>query len=160
MLKLLESLPTLSFREKLAYLTWRFLKEEQTECPLEHLFEPGLYIREIKIPAETLFIGRIHRHGHACQLIEGSLIHVTEEGSRRVDAPFTLHSTPGYQMVLYSLTPIVGRSIHLNPSDSRDIQTLEDEAFESVESLKNHGERISERIGLEPSWPVLQLQSA
>ena len=72
----------LNWNEKLAYLTHQFLTMEQTGCPLTHRFEQGLYIREIRIPAETLIIGRIHRHGHVCQLLEGDLVLIHREGAR------------------------------------------------------------------------------
>ena len=142
----LDQLPQLIWKEKLAFLTYKFLQQHQTECPLEHIFEPGVYIRELRIPAGTLFIGRVHRHGHRVDLLAGSVVHITEAGKREICAPFSVTTTGGDQMVFYALTNIVGRSFHPNPSESRDAQALEDDAFESVESLKALGLSVDQKM--------------
>ncbi len=142
----LDQLPTLSWQEKIAYLTYEFLKLEQTECPLGHIFEEGKYIREMRIPAGTLFIGRAHRYGHECQLVSGEVIHITPEKKTRIKAPFSMHSTPGYHMVFQAITDIVGRTVHPNPDNLRDTDKLENDIFESVESLRTLGEEVSKKV--------------
>lgn len=145
MLKLLDNLPTLSFPEKLAYLTHQFHKAEQTECPVTHLFKDGFYIREMTIPAGTLFIGRVHRQGHICELVAGSIVHITEYERRALEAPFSLKTTPGYQMALYAVNDVVGRTYHPD-SGERDLDKLEECIFESVETLKALGESVERRL--------------
>jgi hypothetical protein len=49
----LEAGEPIAFAEKLAYLIYRFHDLEQTECPLEHEFVDGKYIRRITIPKGT-----------------------------------------------------------------------------------------------------------
>jgi|SRR5689334_22186499 len=130
----------LNWNEKLAYLTHQFLTMEQTGCPLIHRFEQGLYIREIRIPAETVIIGRVHRHGHVCQLLEGDLILIHREGTREgFRAPSQIMTEPGYQMVVYAMTDVVARTVHPNPTEERDIAKLEADIFESAESVKELG---------------------
>jgi hypothetical protein len=143
----LDSLPAMPWKDKLAFLTYRFLQLPQTECPLEHKFEPGLYIRELIVPAGTLFIGRTHRHGHGLRLVRGDLIQVTEEAKIPLTAPFEMHSTPGFQAVFFTLTEIIGQSIHPNPTESRDTQALEDDAFEPVAALVEAGRIVEQRLG-------------
>lgn len=140
-----DQLPDLNWKEKVAYLTYEFLKAPQIGCPVEHLFEDGNYIREMRIPAGTLFLGRAHRHGHQCQLVSGVAIQITPEGKRIGEAPITMMTTPGYHMVLYSVTDVVGRTIHPNPEDSRDTEWLERDIFESVESLQALGAELHAR---------------
>jgi hypothetical protein len=136
----------ISWEEKLAYLTIHFLEEEQKECPLKHSFDEDMYVREIFIPKETLFIGRPHRHGHQCELVSGKVLHITPEYKHVVEAPFSMMSTPKYQMVLYTMTDIVGRNYY-PAGKTRDVQILEDEMFESVESMKALGSQVASRIG-------------
>jgi hypothetical protein len=50
---------------------------EQTELPLKHSFAPGVYAREMEIPAGTLLIGKIHKHRHHNFLMKGSIIVLT-----------------------------------------------------------------------------------
>ena len=135
-----DQLPGLTWSEKVAYLTHRFLTMEQTECPLQHQFEQNLYIREIRIPADTWLVGRVHRHGHICQLLEGSLILVHREGhTEAFQAPSEILTLPGYQMVVHTVTDVVARTVHPNPTGERDIEKLEAEIFEPAESIKQLG---------------------
>ena len=50
------------------------------DCPLQHLFAPGLYIRTIYIPANSVLVGKIHKHRHGNILSKGSVIVFTEQG--------------------------------------------------------------------------------
>jgi hypothetical protein len=118
----------------------------QTECAVEHRFEGQLYVRDMHIPAGTLFLGRAHRHGHVCQLLEGAVIHLSEQGRHRVEAPFEMFTTPGYHMVLYTLTDCLGRTVHPNPQGSTDTDALEADIFEPVDTLKELGSEIHKRL--------------
>jgi len=133
----------LTWKEKVAYLAHQFLTMEQTACPVTHRFEQGLYIREMRIPAETLFIGRVHRHGHVCQLLEGSVILIHNEDHREAfKAPSEIMTRPGYQMVVYAVTDVLAQTIHPNPNNERDHAKLEADIFETVESVKDLGSRV------------------
>lgn len=142
-----DHLPEMPWRNKIAYLTYKFLQLPQVECPVEHIYEPGLYIREMKIPAGTFFLGRVHRHGHKVELISGEVIHILPDGTRRhIAEPTIVHTVPGYQMVAFIVTDVLCRSVHPNPTESRDQQALEDDYFESVESLKQYGKLVSQQM--------------
>ena len=140
-------MPGFTWAEKLAYLTYRFkpITDMPDGCPVEHSFEPGTYVREMTIPAGTLFIGRPHRHGHRCELVSGSVLHITEGGEVQRDAPFEVTTVPGYQMTLRALTDVVGRTYHPNPTESRDVGYLEHEAFHPVDELLKLGADVEAR---------------
>lgn len=94
----------------------------------------------MRMPAETLFIGRVHRLGHICQLLEGDVILIHLEGEREgFHAPSQIMTLPGYQMVVYAVTDIVVRTVHPNPTDERDISKLEADIFEPAESVRALG---------------------
>jgi hypothetical protein len=138
-----DQLPDLTWTEKVAYLTHQFLTMEQTGCPLTHRFEQGLYIREIRIPAGTVLIGRVHRHGHVCQLLEGSLVLTHAEGHREgFNAPSEILTLPGYQMVVYAVTDVFAQTVHPNPTEERDIDKLDADIFESAQSVKDMGAKL------------------
>jgi hypothetical protein len=42
----------------------RLIDFPQTDCPVTHHFGPGVYIREVKIPAGSLVLG--HKHQYSC----------------------------------------------------------------------------------------------
>jgi hypothetical protein len=136
----LNRVPGLTWADKLAYLGYALQNDET--CPIEHIFEKGWYIREITIPAERVFIGRPHTHGHICKLIRGKVMHITEEFRRILEAPFTLVSTAGYQVVIYTYTEVVGRTYHPNPEELRDTEALEAQIFVPRDTLLAHGKSV------------------
>lgn len=137
---------TLTWREKIAYLAYKLHDVEQTEYPLRHIFEPGKYIREIEIPAGQILIGREHRHGHLCLLLKGSVIMNTEKGRVRFDAPAEFVSQPGHQMVVQALTDVIARTVHPNPTESRDTDALHAEAFVNEAAMFALGHDVSNAL--------------
>src|ERR1700761_5635862 len=130
-----DRLPELSWKNKVALLAYEFGKLEQTSCPVEHIFEDKTYIREMRIPKDTLFIGREHIHGHEVQLIEGEAVLVTPDGKFYFKAPAAIRTTPGMHAVAYTITDVVSRTIHPNESNSTDHEALEATIFEPAEKL-------------------------
>lgn len=137
----------LSFKEKLAYLGLKFGEiSEGPDCPVQHIFEPGVYIREMFIPAEMLFIGRPHTFGHRCELVSGKIMLITEEAKTHMEAPAELWSKPGFMMCLYAKTEVIGRTYHPNPDERRDTDAMESEIFGSIAELVALGEEVRTRI--------------
>jgi hypothetical protein len=138
----------LSWAEKVAFLASCFqCMDDQKTCPVKHSFIPGWYVREMTIPANTVFIGRTHRHGHRCVLISGRVALIDENrGTTTHEAPFEITTAPGYQMVLQTLTEVVGQTYHPNPTESRDIEALEAEAFHPAEEVFTLGRDVERRV--------------
>jgi hypothetical protein len=135
-------IPGTTWSDKIAYLSYTMRNDR--DCPVTHKFEPGWYMREIFIPAQTYFIGRIHTEGHICKLVKGRVLHITEEEKRIREAPYTMHTSKGYQVVLYTYTDVIGRTYHSNPDDLHDTDKLEALVFESAESVLERGMLIAE----------------
>lgn len=143
----------LTQREKLCYLAFKFAEASAgPTCPVEHIFEPGMYIREMRIPAETLFIGRPHLVGHRCELVQGKILLVTEDAKLHLEAGAELQSKPGYMMCLYSKTPVIGRTYHTISTDqvwgAEDVPALEDQIFGSIAESMAIGESVRQKIHL------------
>lgn len=116
----------LAFREKITALETALSGLPQLECELNHYFAPGVYTRECLIPAGTLVIGKIHLHEHMNILISGDVSIMTEfDGVQRIQGPKFMTSKAGTKRFLYAHTDLVWSTIHLNPDDERDIETLE-----------------------------------
>jgi len=142
-----DQLPELTFLEKTAYIAYQLkVMADGTEAPVSHIFEPGLYIREIKIPAGIVMVGRPHIFGHRCELVSGSLLHVSEEGRRVIEAPFEMHTVPNYQLIVYTLTPIVGRTYHPNEDEERDVEVLENKWFLPPDPILQLGAMVHARL--------------
>lgn len=132
----------LSWKEKVAYLAYQLSLLKQGEAPVEHIFAPGVYIREMTIPKGMLFVGRGHRYGHCCQLVSGSIIWITPIVEVQMDAPVQVNTEPGYQMVLYTLTEVRARTLHPNVAECRDTAGMENDIFEPAGPVIEHGKRI------------------
>ena len=99
---------------------------EQTGLPLKHSFAPGVYAREMEIPAGTLLIGKIHKHRHHNFLMKGSIIVLTEtNGVELLQAPLMIVSEEGTQRIGYAVTDTVWTTIHENKDNSEDLDVIE-----------------------------------
>ena len=134
-----------SWKEKLAYLTVKFLEFPQTECPMEHRFENGHYYRTMRIPAGTLFIGRPHKVGHEVQLLEGQVALLYPTHQEIHTAYDSMHTVPGYQTVFHALTDVLGRTVHPDTGE-RDLDKREAEIFEPVDELIALGHTVRKRL--------------
>lgn len=88
---------------------------EQVECQLKHTFAPGMYAREITLPADTFIVGKIHKHAHLNIVTRGRVTVVTEFGRREIHvtgAPVTFQSEAGAKRALYVHEETVWITIH------------------------------------------------
>lgn len=100
----------------------------QDDCPLKHTFAPGIYVREIFIPKDKVLIGRIHRHEHPNFLMSGKVAVITEsKGRELLVAPLSIISPAGTKRVVIALEDSVWITVHLNLSENRNTDELEDE---------------------------------
>jgi hypothetical protein len=135
----------LDWREKLALIGSEFLKQPQIECPVSHEFSGGEYVRIMRIPRGTLFIGRQHKKGHRCVLRAGSCVQFLPDGKIERNPGDSVQSWPGYQVVLYAITDVIGATHHPD-SGERDIDKLEAEIFEPKEAFTELGMKVQQML--------------
>lgn len=98
-----------------------------TDCPLQHSFIDGVYVRTIFIPAGTTIIGKIHKHQHANVLSQGEVLVYTEAGGvEHLKGPLTMVSPAGCKRAVQALTDTTWTTIHSNPDDETDLDKIED----------------------------------
>ena len=114
-----------TWSEKVAYLGYQLSLMSQTPCPVQHHFAPGVYVREIFMPAGTIVIGKIHRTEHMNLIDRGVISLFSAEGTRLLKAPCVFNSGTGVQKVLYIHEDSIWKTIHV--TDETDIPTLERE---------------------------------
>jgi hypothetical protein len=90
-----------------------------------HWFAPGIYARELTIPAGTWLTGKIHRGAHLNIISAGRISVLTEHGVKTLEAPCTLVSDAGIKRAGYAHTDTVWTCIHANPEDCKDLDLLE-----------------------------------
>lgn len=84
----------------------------QHNFEVKHHFSPGVYARELIIPAGATAVGCVHLHENMNMLVKGRVQVTTEEGVVEVCAPFIVVSPPGTQRALYALEDSVWVTIH------------------------------------------------
>ena len=95
------------------------------ECPLQHVYAPGVYLRTMFIPAGTLIVGKIHKHAHGNILSQGHVRVFTEGGGvEELKGPLTMVSAAGTKRAVLALTDAVWTTIH--PTSETDLEKIED----------------------------------
>lgn len=91
---------------------------DQVVIGLEHEFIDGLYKRTMRVPAGTVLTGAVHKVKHMDVMIEGSMEVVTPNGTKRIDAPFTMTTEEGIKKCGKALTDVTWCTFHAAPYDT------------------------------------------
>lgn len=98
-----------------------------------HHFAPGVYARELTIPAGVVLTGKIHKTAHLNVVSAGRITVWSEEhGMRTITAPYTFMSSPGVRRVGFAHEDTVWTTIH--PTDETDLAKLEQILIEPHDS--------------------------
>jgi len=103
------------------------LGEVPVECPLTHRFTPGLYSREIFMPAGSLITSKIHRTEHPYVVSKGRcLVWIDGTGWVLIEAPHSGVTKPGTRRVLLILEDTVWTTFHpISEGESGDLEAIE-----------------------------------
>jgi hypothetical protein len=118
---------------------------EKFEFPVEHTVKDGMYMRKLFIPKGSLVVGKIHKVDCINIVAQGDISVVTETGSARVRAGYTVVSPAGIQKVGYAHEDTI--FINVFRTDETDIERIEDAiAWNSYEAAgylttKSEGEQ-------------------
>lgn len=105
-------LPVAPTREQIERLEDEMRKSPPLEIKTTHYFAQGLYAREIFIPKGCLLTGKVHRFEHLNIVSQGDITVWTEQGMKRVVAPFTLVSKPGTKRVGFAHEDTIWTTVH------------------------------------------------
>lgn len=99
------------------------LSLDQSACPVIHAFGPGLYIREVFMPAGTIAIGHEQRFEQMNVLLKGRVVMLNKSGvPTELVAPMAFTGPPG-QKIGYIAEDMVWQNIYA--TTETDIETLE-----------------------------------
>lgn len=128
-----KTLPITPTREQIYRLEQYLLAGEQVETPTSHFFAPGLYARQMFIPANTFLTGDVHKTEHLAIFV-GDITVWTDEGMKRLTGHHTFVSKPGAKRVgfAHADTWCTG----LFPSEKTDIAELERDLVENPHLLQ------------------------
>lgn len=100
-----------------------FLDLPQADCPITHRFAPGIYIREVRMPAGSYVIGHHHTTDHLNIMLSGHLTILNEDGTKTdLKAPQTFIAPSG-RKIAYIHEDVIWQNVFA--TDERDVETLE-----------------------------------
>lgn len=103
----------------------------QCELPVPtHFFAPGMYLRELTVPAGMLIVGKIHKHAHFLIVTKGKAEVISEFGRVIVEPGHVSVSRPGSKRVVLALEDTQFLTVHVNSSDTEDLAVIEAEHIE------------------------------
>lgn len=124
------SLPT---RDQITRLQEAMLPIQSDQPEPRHFFAPGMYLRELTIPAGMLMVGKIHKHAHFLMVLKGRAEVISEFGRMVVEAGHIAVSPPGVKRVVLALEEVQFVTVHTNATDTEDLALIEAEHIEREE---------------------------
>jgi hypothetical protein len=112
-----------NFRESIQRLEQEILQCVPADMPLEHFFADGLYARALHIPKNCVLTGAIHKREHINILAKGDITVVTEDGPKRITAPYVMVSRPGTKRAGFAHEDTVWITVHA--CDEKDVEKVE-----------------------------------
>ena len=103
--------------------------EVQIQLETRHTFAPGIYIREMVVPKDTIVIGKVPKTEYLNIVSKGAMSVATEAGMKRFEASDVVRTKPGLKRAAQAHEDSVWVTIHQNPTNERDIDKLEDMLF-------------------------------
>jgi hypothetical protein len=112
--------------EQFDRLELKLLELPQAQMRLVHRFTPGLYIRELHIPAGTMTTTKIHRTEHPFIISKGRISIRTENGGmQHLEAPYCGITKPGTRRIIMHHTDTVLTTFHV--TDLTDPDKIEEQ---------------------------------
>ena len=100
------------------------LELPQIPVPLEHMFAPGVYVREVTMPADTFIIGHQHKTEHFNVILTGRASVLMDGVVHEIVAPAIIKSGVNVRKILYIHETM--RWITIHPTEETDVQKLEE----------------------------------
>jgi hypothetical protein len=119
-----------SDREKIEIIEWYLRKnfdDISYELPIKNAVVGGIYERELTIPQGVIVIGKVHTEPHKCFLRKGDLSVMTDDGIKRVQAPYSFDAPANIKKIGLSHTECVFSTYH--EVNTENIKELEEKLF-------------------------------
>jgi len=112
------------------------LARPQAQCPVLHRFAPGLYIREVSVPAGTRCVGHYQRERHLNILLKGKITILNTNGTLSLlVAPMMFVGEPGRKCG-YVHEGMVWQNIYA--TDETDVEKLEARFLDKTQVWEDH----------------------
>ena len=115
-----------NLRQKIFLIEKEMLKVPQVKLPLFHYFLPGLYLRELHIPAGATTTSKIHKHAFINFLTKGERSTLVDGKIERIRAPHFHISPPGMKRISYTHEDSIWITAHFTSGTEIENETNPD----------------------------------
>lgn len=117
------ALPLVAAGKTVEQVESEFLEMPQAHAPVLHRFGPGIYIREVTLPAGIVAIGHAQRQEHMNVMLKGRVTMLNDNGTTsELVAPMVFVGKPG-RKIGYIHEEVVWQNIYA--TTETDVETLE-----------------------------------
>jgi hypothetical protein len=137
-------LSTLAEMDKVEAVEHICLGLPQVEMPVTHSFAPGVYMREILMPAGSFVIGHRHNTEHFNVILCGLCRVLMENEVAELRGPCSFVSKPGVRKVLHVIEETRWATIHPLAgleNCGQDVDRLEERLIIKSSAFLEHAER-------------------
>lgn len=127
----------------IADLEEEMLDMPQADCPVAHHFGPGIYIREVTLPAGIFAVGHAQKFDHLNIMLTGKVAIVDEGKVRVLEAPMIFTGKPG-RKVGYVIETCVWQNVYA--TEETNIDALEAYYLDKSENWKAYDKEQSNII--------------
>lgn len=145
-------LETRSQQEAIRRLAFALADGPTIDVEPVHRFAPGLYVREITVPAGSVIVGKVHKHETVNILVKGSALLACDGKLEKVSAPLTFVSAAGRQKAAYVLEDMTWINVH--PTTETDLRVIEDQFIEKDEEFEAY------RLQVEDLRKAIQMEDS
>ena len=112
------------------------------EFPITNNFSDGLYMRQMKMKADTIVISAIHHTNHFWFLLSGKVIVEADDEVIEHIAPCWSYSMKGTKRLIRCIEDCVWINVIANPEDTNDMQKIENNFFSATLKEYNKKEKL------------------
>lgn len=112
------------------------------EFPITNNFSDGLYMRQMKMKADTIVISAIHHTNHFWFLLSGKVIVEADDEIVEHIAPCWSYSIKGTKRLIKCIEDCVWINVIANPEDTNDMQKIENNFFSATLKEYNKKEKL------------------
>ena len=135
--------------DPLAGVEAAMLDAEQVDCPVQHHFGPGIYIREAFLPAGTYVMGHAHKSEHLNVMLKGKMAVIVDGEAKVIEGPCIFTGQAGRKFA-YIIEDTVFQNIYA--TTETDLDVIEDmfidksEAWLDAQEQNKNAQLISDAV--------------
>ena len=110
--------------------------------PITNSFTDGLYMRQMKMKADTVVISAIHHTNHFWFLLSGKVVVQADDETVEHVAPCWSYSVKGTKRLIKCVEDCVWINIIANPTGTKDMEQIENNFFSMTLEEYNKKEKL------------------